>query len=534
MAERRPPVPVIVLAVAVPLLSLVHAWQGRRAASPPERVFLGFRYMPADHFQYAAFMRQAQDGGGPLMKNPFTSEPQRGVYVLLHYWALGSLSRLTGLDPTAAWELARVAGGAAYILLFWALTAHYFDSRPRRVFATALFALAGGLDWIVVLLRAAGVPGLEPLEYPFESFWNWSAFGTLVFPNWVCAACLVIVACLVLLRRPRGWPFLSFALPPLVWFTHHYTASALYLMLGLLPLVPLAAAAARRERPPWARARANLVLAAPALSSAIVVAGYLLWARTDAVFAANAAGTLGWTLSFGVWWYPLAYGLLLPLAWFGIRSALRAERLPQDLLLAWLAASVLLSVNPIAAGVKYQYLVFAPLVLLAAEGRYRLEEASPRAARRFRSARWAVPAALLLFLNAPACLLKGFRAAGDDGELFRPAAEIEAMEWLSGRPEGVVLSWDRSGRVIPWLSGKTVYLAHWFMTLDIRRKAGDVAAFFAPQAPASLKREVLRRSGARYVYYGPSEAALGAVDPSLPLREVYQNAEVTIYEVGDQ
>lgn len=521
------------LALAVPLLSLLHTWQGHLAASPPDRVFMGFRYMAADHFQYAAFMRQAEQDGGLLMTNPFTSEPQRGVYVLMYFWILGVFAHLSGLALTTTWEAFRVLGGMLYILLFWALTAHYFDTRQRRVFATVLFCLAGGLDWIVVLLRVTVFPGIKPLEYPFDSFWNWSTFGTMVFPNWICAASLIMVFSLALLKRPRGWQALTFALPPLAWFMHHYTATALYLSLGFLPLIPLLAAAARQERLPWARARANLRLVAPALLSSGVVALYLMWARSDAVFAQNAAATFQWTLRFPLWWYPLSYGLLLPLAWFGIKAALRDERLPGDLLLAWLLASFLLSVNPLAAGVKYQYLMFTPIVILAATGRYELEDASPWVRRRLKSAPWMVAASLLLFLNAPACLIKGFSAAGDDAENFRSADEVAAMQWLAGQPDGVVLSWDRSGRVLPWLSGKPVYIAHWFMTLDLRRKASDVAAFFAPQAPASLKRDVLRRSGARYVYFGPSEAATGSVDPSLPLEKAYENAQVTIFRVED-
>jgi hypothetical protein len=297
--------------------------------------------------------------------------------------------------------------------------------------------------------------------------------------------------------------------------------------------MPLLAAVARQERLPWARALANVKLAAPALLSFAVVALYLLWARTDAVFAQNAAGTFGWTLNFPVWWYPLSYGLLLPLAWFGLKAALREERLPQDLLLAWLLASLLLAVNPLAAGVKYQYLLFPPIVILAAAGRYDLEASSAWVGRRLKSARWIVVASLLLFLNAPISLIKGFRAAGDDAEIFRSADEIAAMQWLASQPDGVVLSWDRSGRVLPWISGKPVYIAHWFMTLDLRRKASDVAAFFAPQAPASLKRDILRRSNARYIYFGPSEAAMGSVDPSLPLTKGYENAEVSIFVVED-
>ncbi len=69
--RRAPPLPVLLLALTLPVLAMSQTGQGYYFQEAPERVFMGFRHMYDDHYQYAAFMRQAQNGGGLLMRNPF-------------------------------------------------------------------------------------------------------------------------------------------------------------------------------------------------------------------------------------------------------------------------------------------------------------------------------------------------------------------------------------------------------------------------------------------------------------------------------
>src|SRR5678815_4924727 len=135
MKTRLPPTPVLLLA----LLSMIPTWQGYHFEQPPGKVFMGFRYMAGDHYQYAAFMRQAHDGVGLFMYNPFTTDPQKGVFLLPYFWLLGALSRLAG-DIVIWWNLFRVLGGALYIIAFWSFTGSFFKSSRERVLATALFS----------------------------------------------------------------------------------------------------------------------------------------------------------------------------------------------------------------------------------------------------------------------------------------------------------------------------------------------------------------------------------------------------------
>jgi len=71
---------------------MIPTWQGFLFEDLPNRIFLGFRYLPGDHYTYASFMRQAQDGSGLLMRNLFASEPQSGVFILPLFWTVGKLA----------------------------------------------------------------------------------------------------------------------------------------------------------------------------------------------------------------------------------------------------------------------------------------------------------------------------------------------------------------------------------------------------------------------------------------------------------
>lgn len=526
MKGRVPPVLVLCLALAAPLLSLVHTWQGYERATPPARVFLGFPFMPTDHYQYAAFIRQAADGHF-FMENLFTSEPQRGVYVMLYYWVLGMVSHLAGISTIATWLVFQVAVGFAYILMFWVFTQHYIEPRGRRISAVALFCFAGGLDWIFVLASRVW-KGAEMLTEPYGSYWNWSTFGSLSVPNWIVAGFLMMLA-LHLVLRGRSWA--GALILPVMWLSHHHTAMVAYLTFALLPAVPAVVSLSRLEKVPWDRVRSRLTLAIPSLLSFAAVAAYLLWASKDPVFAANAAASTNWKIFFTPWWYPITYGLLLPFAWFGIKSMLDERSAAGDACLAWLAAAFFLSIGPIA-GAKYQFLLFPPLVLLAARGFSVVREGPPAVARRMRDPIIAGLLGLALFANAPLSLVFRRVASFDEANCYATAGDIAAMRWLSDQPEGVVLSFPSSGALLPWLSGHKVHIGHWFMTLNYGVKQREMQGFYNPSISPAAKAEFLRRAGLRYVFFGSAESKGGFVDPSLPLERVYDEQGVSIYRVA--
>ena len=526
---RRMPIPVLVLflAIAAPLLSLIHPWRGYLEASPPERVFLGFPLMPTDHYQYASFIQQAIDGRF-FMENLFTSEPQTGVYVMLTYWGLGTASRLTGLSVVATWLIFQVVVGFLYILTFWVFTRHFIERRVHRIGTMVLFCFAGGIDWLFFFTGKVW-SSAAVLTEPFAYYWNWTTFGSLSVPSWIWVAFLLILAFDLALR---GMTWAGAVILPMIWLSHHYSGMAASLMVGLIPVVPAALALLRFEPIPWDTVRSRLRLAAPSLLSFLAVAPYLIWAGRDPVFAAMASVTASWKPLYSPWWYLIGYGLLLPFAWFGIRSMAREGSAAAEVCLAWITAVCVLATNPIAAGVKYQFLLFPPLILLAARGYEVLRAESPRFSRMMRAPAVVTLLVIGLFLNTP---VSAFKSPGqfDRVNAYLPGGDVAAMRWLQGQPRGVVLSLPTCGAVLPWLSGKKVYIGHWFMTLDYLTKLKNVEMFFTPSVPPEIKVDILRRGGLTYVYFGTMESRLGRIDPALPLERIYDEQGVSIYRVAD-
>lgn len=534
MTARLPPAGVLILALAIPLMAAVPSLQGYLSAAPPDRIFLGFRYMAGDHYQYAAFVREARDHASLLMENPFTGEPQKGVFVLPYFWALGLSARWTGASIPTIWEVARIVGGSFYILAFWWFSGTWLESRSRRAMATAIFGAGGGINWIVALLLRWMPPEAGGLSYPYDYFWNWSTAGTMVVPNWVWPAAALLLAVHAATRPLPAKGAIAFVLLPIVWFLHPYSGMVGYLAFGLAPAVAGLRGALKRNGTAHGAFADRTRLVLPGLLSFAFVAAYLLWARTDEVFRLNSAMGFTWTDSFALWWYPLSYGLLLPLAWYGLRR-LAAEASPRaDLLLGWLAAAFLLSVNPWYAGVKFQYLLYPPLAVLASLGLFHLLDSRRGFRRLSKRPAWVILFCLILFGNAPLAVVKDWRAAAVDPNIHLSEAELDAMAWLDGEPDGLVLTTYGSGNRIPWLAGKKVVMGHWFLTPHLEEKLNDVTLVFTPQASREARREVLRRTGARYIYARPGVPVNHLIDPEFPVALIYNAGGVRIFRVGPQ
>jgi len=522
MKPRLVPWSVLLLAIVVPASTLLPSWWAARS-TPPDEVYLGFRFMAVDHFQYAAFIRQARDDGRLLMENPFTGESQRPSYLMPYFWFLGRAARATGASIPAVWEFFRVMGGVLLILAFWRLSARWLTGRRQRAAATALFALGGGVTWLFTLLGIAGVGPASRLAYPDEAFWNWSAFGTLFVGHWVWSAAAFMLLADALLARP-GWrrDLALLVLPPIVWLLHPYAGMAAWLAIGLMPCIPWI------TRDP-ARARESLRSVAPALIAFLPIGVYLLWARGDEVFRLTSAHGFAWTVTYGLWWYPIAYGFLLPLAWRGLRELWRRPGRAGDLLVAWIVAAAALSLDPYFSGVKFQYLLFPPLAAAASVG---LAGAGSGAGWLRWTSRPAGMAALVLLLGLGAPVTLATQTIrGASPEAYAPEDVVKACEWLEEQPPGLVFAGYGTSTRIPWLTGHKVYLGHWFLTIHAESKREVLMGFFRPRTPPARKAAFLEATGARYLFYGPSERQWGPLAPGLPVLPAYRNAGVTIYDI---
>ena len=531
----RAPAIVLVVALLVPLLNMIPTWDGYLSERPPGKVFLGFRYMAGDHYQYGSFARQVADEGRLLMENRFTTEAQRPSYFLLYFWIVGTVSRLTGLSFPTAWEALRLIFGASFMMVVWRFTALVFPERRSRLIAYLFVAFSGGLAWAVGPFLPEPIPGQYSfLRDPWNYQWNWSTFSSMLVPLWI-APCLALLLCgVVLTREPRFTSRITWAvgltLPPIIWFMHPHTGNAAYLAFGAWAAMPALTALWSLERIPWTKVRANLAAVLPFLLSFSIVAAYVIWAGGDAVFKTNSGGAFVWNPAYSLFWYPITYGLLLPLAAAGIRWSGSVEEKPRDFVAAWLLSTLAFSLNPLYSGVKFQYLLHLPLAVFAAHGLAELR----RRSERMKSLTTGLSGALLgaaLFMNAPVMLVKDMPKTATDADIYLTSTELEAMRFLDSQPPGNVLCTQRSGNRIAWLSRKKVFSGHWLLTVDLNQKEYQVAAFLHPSTPLDQKQAFLKRNGIAYVYLGPNEARLGDVDARLGLARIHEAGDVRVFKV---
>ena len=495
---------------------------------------MGFRFMAPDHYSYASFAAQAAEEGKFFLENRFTTEPQKGRFLILYMWLVGQVSRLTDWGIPASWYFVGFFAGVGFMLAAWRFAGLLFNDMRSRLLAYLFVAFSGGVGWVHFFITVQSQRGLSGgyLKDPFNYQWNWSTFGSMLTPLWVTPAALFLVcACLIVGNNRRFLRLLlGVILPPLIWFIHPYTGIAAYFTFVLYPLVPVAGAMWRLEAIPWGSVRERFKAVLPLLLSFAIVVAYLFWSQQDTVYSINSKCVFSWTPSYSVFLYPFAYGLLLPLAVYGLRwSALLGTR-ARDMLIAWFVASVTLAVNPFLFGAKFQYLVHLPLAIFAAHGLLELRRRSEYV-RNLLKGVGAFVIGVFLFLNSAIVIFKDFPRTASDPNIYLSASELGAMDVLKRQSPGNVLSSVRTGNRIPWLTAKKAYVGHWFLTIHQERKIDEVAAFFGPQLSTEEKRSWLAKQQIRYIYYGPAERAAGSIDPSLGLSTIYDQDGVAIYAV---
>ena len=119
--------------------------------------------------------------------------------------------------------------------------------------------------------------------------------------------------------------------------------------------------------------------------------------------------------------------------------------------------------------------------------------------------------------------------------IFHERMELEAMDWLAAhtRPSDTVFSSYEVGNYIPARAGNRVFLGHGPETIHAEEKERMVRQFFQAETSDAYREEILRRYNIAYLFYGPTERALGDFQPAASpyLKEVFTNGRYAIYEV---
>ena len=128
-----------------------------------------------------------------------------------------------------------------------------------------------------------------------------------------------------------------------------------------------------------------------------------------------------------------------------------------------------------------------------------------------------------------------FTAIEQSDAFFRPATEVEAVDWLKQNTNysDAVLSTYWTGSYIPARAGNIVYLGQRYETIQFEDKLDKVATFFSEFSNDADRISLIKANRIAYVFYGTRERALGSFNPMKTdyLEPVFSNSSVTIYRV---
>src|SRR5215217_2067629 len=462
------------LAVLVPLLT-----RGR-PLSGSDGLF------PADQLQYFAWIRDASEHG--LIGNRFDLAPGDRPFFHPGFFITGLVHRVTGLSIPASYML--LWKPVAVGLLFAGALKYVRRMLPAGGQRQAGLVLALFAVMPTVALVAWTGWGGNPRQYTFD-FISGEMWSGQYLWGYLMTAIAVFLMPLVLLgverwRRERRARILALcALGALLvgWLQPWQGAT--------LALVVLATELAVSRRRPSAA-----ILAVP---GAVAVPALYYWALShwDAAWElaseSNAAGsqpTWSWP-----WW-----AIALTLAPLALPAVLayreRAADWQEVALRVWPFAALVVYLLPFGTFPyhSFQGLVI-PLAILAVQG---VAAVWPRP-------RLALVVAALFVMTVPGIAHKlevavnSVRAAGDPYFVF--PGEQRAMDALErdARPGGV-LAPAYGGHMLPYKTGREVYVGALSWTPDWEARVVETRALFEGDLPPAAAEALARRSGARFAF----------------------------------
>lgn len=506
--------------------------------------FGGFVFGVEDGNSYIAKMLSGAAGAW-LFRTPYTSLDQRGFLAFLPYIMLGKLSsppaqheQLVGL-----FHLYRIAAGLMAILATYDFTALFIsDIRIRRL-VVFVITLGGGAGWALVLLGVDQIFGSPPLEfYSPETFGFLSLYG---LPHLAAARSLLLwglrayllhgstpqgnpfFSKIPLRRSTSGWLFLGIGLFQPLTIVIGWAVICAHLFVLYLMKAKSILSGDGNERKNWEEYFRQAVLTITISSPFVIytVAAFSMdpflqvWQKQNLILSPHPIH------------YLLAYGVLMPGA---LNAAVKIIRLRQptikndwfSLLAAWLMIFPLLAYAPYGLQRRLPEGVWTAIVILAMAN---LKLDGLRKVLAFSLAGTTLPSTLILISGGLIFAQKPVIP------LHRPASEVEAFLKLAeyADPGDVVFSSYTTGNALPAWAPVAVVVGHGPETANLEELEPAVAIFFQDSTSLSERQKFLSDHRVAFVFWGPSERALGNWQPvTAPfLEELFHIYDYYIYKV---
>jgi hypothetical protein len=501
---------------------------------------------------YLSAIEQGRSGAWTY-RNFFTVEQHDPVFIQGFYLALGHTARVLGLSAVAVWHLALVFFNLLLFLVLFAFICFHLAGPGQRRVAFLLLLFGSGFDlwrfptWLerAAALEAVPVTLRMPEAHLFSS--------ALTYPHFMAGILLIVAVFwftfLALGRELSGgrrWAYVCLAAVAnlLLAIVYPYL---IFLVTAVLVAYYLYRCGQARQIL-W---RQVAMLAVVYTLAAPLFLYYLFSLSGNQVMQTWNAQAV--TRSPNPLHYVLTYLPYLVAALPGLRL-LRRDNFPRReallFLWLWLAAAAFLLYMPLNAQRRFVQGLQIPLAILATVGLYyyylprlRQNRFVVALAQRPRYSldglqRLATVSFLFLAGLVNVYLLAGAfitLAVVQPYPLFRPLAELEAMNWLraNSRPEEVVLAAYWTGSYLPYGAGNRIVVGQRYETIHFDSRRREVEHYYSQSADDGWRRSLLRRYGVAYVFAGPAERELGLFDPAHTpyLKQVFENDDAAVYRV---
>lgn len=489
--------------------------------------FTGFWFGVEDGNSYIAKML-ASSWGSWLLKSPYTTYPQNGLFILMPYVLLGKL-----VSPPAEHEqlvalfhLFRWLAVAMVVLATYDFLSLFLKDVFYRRLGTIVITLGGGLGWLSVAGMGYLWGGALPLDfYSPETFGFLAVFG---IPH-----------------MAMGRAFFLWCLGVYFWMRRDQITPRGCLMSGVLLLF------AGMMQPifiviGWVVIGVDVVLRVfmgvfDMVRQSKFLAGNMLWLILIFLFSLPLVVYLVYVSFtddyFKVWQiqnvlpsplishYLLAYGWVLPFVFIGLYGMFR-KRTQVYGMIGWVFLFPLLVYLPLGFQRRMAEGFWALLIVL---GLYGLEAyCIPR------KVSWVYGVSLVSSLVLLAGSLFGLQNRCEPSYL--PADKVKAFRQLSNiiLPGEVVMASYNTSNALPAWAPATVIVGHGVESADLSATLRLVNRMYQTTTDDSERYTVIRQFNVRYIFWGPDERAIGIWDPpSLKGTElVYQQAGYKIYRIA--
>jgi len=223
----------------------------------------------------------------------------------------------------------------------------------------------------------------------------------------------------------------------------------------------------------------------------------------------------------------VAYGLLLPFVFLGVRAIIDNSPKYSHFLLSWASLFPILISIPFSLQRRLIEGMWMALVALSLVG---YECAKRKVWQRAFSITFLLfPTTLFLFAG-------GFLGAMNPAEpLFKTAPDVAAYQFLADHTDGdaVVLSSYETGNALPAWAPVFVVMGHRPESAGIAEIRPRVIKFFQSDNFNEERLRLLDEFDVDYVFWGPAERELGNWNPAAAdyLTEVYNDGDVRIFSI---